>query len=525
MYVLVSFLVPLQVANDWGEIIEAACIRAVIFARNSMITTNPINIVNFSIGGNSVWPEMETVIRQYSNAGGLFVTASGNWESDNDVIYQYPSFYASSLHSNPISGMLVAGRSDINDARPFGANWGAQTISLYAPGQSITSTIPLNRCNASGIGCAQWGTHVAYGYHRYSGSSFSAPMVAGVAALLKAKYPFMNATAMKKVILAGADSITITVQNQNSDHVNMNVKRLNAYKAFESVIEDANDLLLKPRFNPNGKFVLINSIDVRGVVQWTPIPQLGQTGILDGNNYSIVGLPITGRIVGNYEENYGLFERNRGTIRDLTLTGVNIYFEPDHRNVWTNVGAVAGINEATGYITNVHVSGNIEVHRYYSSMGGIVGTNYGGIYSCTLSSSQLKGNGDMGGIAGANLSGGTIQAANIFSSQIWHYYVIFNRSIGGIVGYSSLAKIMDCSVNATTIGNNGHDGTPNLQPFMGKIVGYLDNSTMWYVGADSSTVLNPGSLTGPQGQNQQTNFGMSPWWDWGGRMAGNCDIR
>ena len=183
-------LVPLQVANATGGIVDAACVRAITFATNSMTTNQPI-----SIGGYTVWPEIETVIRQYSNAGGLFVCSTGNSGGNNDTTRHYPSFYGSSLHKNTIANMIAVGRTDINDTAT--SNFGAQTVHLFAPGQSITSTVPLHRCNASGSGCAVWGTHVAHGYHRDSGSSFSTPHVAGVAALIKSLYPTMSARGFK----------------------------------------------------------------------------------------------------------------------------------------------------------------------------------------------------------------------------------------------------------------------------------------------------------------------------------------
>jgi len=225
-------LVPMKVANTSGGIVDAACVSAVTFARNSMSTSNPISVLNFSIGRYSAWPEMETVIRQYSDAGGLFVCSTGNAENNNDTTRHYPSFYASALHTDPIAGMIAVGRSNINDQRPTGANWGANTISLYAPGQHILSTYSTERCGKGTSVCQNDGTiHHSYGYHYASGSSMSAPMVAGVAALILSEYPEIPTSWIKDLIISSADKTPALAS------LCVSGGRLNAYNALKTLIE------------------------------------------------------------------------------------------------------------------------------------------------------------------------------------------------------------------------------------------------------------------------------------------------
>jgi subtilisin family serine protease len=131
---------------------RAAVVRAINWVKDNWNNANRVSILSYSSGIYEARPDYETAIRGYSNVGGLFVCSTGNVNQDNDVRHHYPSFYASAWHTNPIANMIAVGRSDINDARPtvnyltgmpVNANWGARTITLFAPGQNILSTVPV----------------------------------------------------------------------------------------------------------------------------------------------------------------------------------------------------------------------------------------------------------------------------------------------------------------------------------------------------------------------------------------------
>lgn len=200
-------LVPLQVSNINGEINSAACVKAVEYATETYKTNEPIQILNFSIGSYEAWSELEDAIRKYP---GLFVCSTGNSGGNNDDAYHYPSFYGSSLYSNPISNIISVGRSDRNDTRPTNSNRGKNTIDLFAPGENIYTTNPS-------------------GYIVNSGSSFAAPHVAGVAALILSKSPNLTTAQLKYAILNSVDKV------DNLTDVCVTGGRLNAYKALMMV--------------------------------------------------------------------------------------------------------------------------------------------------------------------------------------------------------------------------------------------------------------------------------------------------
>ena len=225
--------------------------------------SDSVDIISMASSDYYPMPTIEASIRNYCNQGGLFICSTGNKEQDNDVYgqYNYPSYYASDSYDNKIVNMITVGRVDNNDCRPFGANWGFETIDIYAPGQHILSTFPADICLEGNYGQdTQWGTywaceceyqfysdgdgpsidgeqwipisqHQTDGYHYMSGSSMSTPYVSGVAALLLSINPDLNASQIEECILEGADTIRITVGTNNNEY--QSVKKLNAWGSFK----------------------------------------------------------------------------------------------------------------------------------------------------------------------------------------------------------------------------------------------------------------------------------------------------
>ena len=149
----------------------ASAIAAIDFAN-----IYSIPILNSSWGGRTYSPALKLAIDQYD---GLFVTAAGNYGTNNDIIPDYPGSYDS-------ENIITVAAANPNDALARFSNYGAKSVDIAAPGTDILSL----------------GLRGSYSIQ--NGTSMAAPHVAGAAALLKAYMPGLTTAEMKNIILSSA---------------------------------------------------------------------------------------------------------------------------------------------------------------------------------------------------------------------------------------------------------------------------------------------------------------------------------
>jgi subtilisin family serine protease len=169
---------------------------ASIAAAITQLVDAHVRIVNLSLGGSAPDPILHDAIAYAISAGVLVVAASGN-ESAGSV--SYPAAYLQPPDGELGYGLAV-GASDANDERAPFSNWG-EALSLLAPGAFgagcatgiLGALPPVASLFEDPTACASVftdpsGTRYAYA----SGTSFAAPEVAGVAALVWAANPALK---------------------------------------------------------------------------------------------------------------------------------------------------------------------------------------------------------------------------------------------------------------------------------------------------------------------------------------------
>ncbi len=159
---------------------------------------NGAAVINLSLGSTSGSTTLSDAVNYASGKGVVVVAAAGN--SNSSALF-YPAAYAS---------VIAVAATDSNDAKAGFSNYGSW-VDIAAPGAGIFSTMPNHK---NSLRSNNYGT--------LSGTSMASPHVAGVAALIAAKYPGISATDIRLKILAGTDS---------TSGFSTAIGRLNAFKA------------------------------------------------------------------------------------------------------------------------------------------------------------------------------------------------------------------------------------------------------------------------------------------------------
>ncbi|MBP3370159.1 MAG: S8 family serine peptidase [Clostridia bacterium] len=187
-------MVSLKVGVQVDEITEA-----VKYAKE-----NNIRVINCSMGRPNYLDENEKAAIE--SFPGLFICIAGNDGTDNDAVPYYPASY-------DLPNIIVVGASSTLKGKKWShSNYGANTVDLFAPGQNIR--VLTN----------------AGSYENSSGTSFAAPIVTGVVALMIANNPGKSREWIKDKLFDSVDVDADAVFNfvgkcATGGH-------LNAYKAL-----------------------------------------------------------------------------------------------------------------------------------------------------------------------------------------------------------------------------------------------------------------------------------------------------
>ena len=152
-----------------------------------------LNIVatNNSWGGGGFSQSLLDAINRSGDAGILFIAAAGNSGANNDTSAFYPANYqcVTRYDSKQPRGwdcLIAVAAINSSGAKASFSSYGATSVDIGAPGQSILSTVPTN----------------SYAY--YSGTSMATPHVTGAVALCASVSPSFTPQQLRAAVLTSA---------------------------------------------------------------------------------------------------------------------------------------------------------------------------------------------------------------------------------------------------------------------------------------------------------------------------------
>ncbi|SDD10423.1 Serine protease, subtilisin family [Massilia sp. PDC64] len=128
-------------------------------------------IANISYSGVAGSSSILSAARYMKSKGGLVFVSAGNNNVDENV--------------TPDPALVVVSATDNNDAKASFSSWGS-FVTIAAPGTNI------------------WTTNNSLGYSAWNGTSFSAPVTAGVAALMMAARPDLGGDTIQSLLYSTA---------------------------------------------------------------------------------------------------------------------------------------------------------------------------------------------------------------------------------------------------------------------------------------------------------------------------------
>lgn len=159
-------IMPVRVTDDTGYAYYSTVAKGLIWAAD-----NGARVANISIAGAASSSTINNAAGYFKSKGGVVIIAAGN---DGKL-----------QNLTTATNSIVVAATDANDAWQSYSNYGDH-ITVAAPGQSIITT------NREG------------GYNAWSKTSFSAPQVAGLVALIMSTNPKLTPDEIQSIIQASA---------------------------------------------------------------------------------------------------------------------------------------------------------------------------------------------------------------------------------------------------------------------------------------------------------------------------------
>jgi RHS repeat-associated protein len=171
-------LMSLRVLDNTGTGDVAAAVEAIDYA-----AAHGAQVINLSWGTEGESLALKDAVERAGRAGVLVVCSAGNGGRDLENDPYYPASFG-------LPNLLAVASTDGFDQLMTWSNHSATHVAVAAPGTDILTT------------------KMGGGYTTVTGTSASAPLVAGIAGLIKTERPWLTAAAVRAAIVDGARRVS-----------------------------------------------------------------------------------------------------------------------------------------------------------------------------------------------------------------------------------------------------------------------------------------------------------------------------
>ena len=186
-------ILPIKVLNENGYGDTISIVKGILYAVES-----GADVINLSLGARFKIDLLAEAIEYAKSKGVFVVTASGNENENSDNF------------SPAADGGYTVAAMNYNYKKASFSNYG-NSVKVAAPGVKILSTVPG-------------------GYEAWDGTSMAAPVVSGIAAMLKAENPDLTPAQMEDILDSTATDIMYEGKDQATGY-----GLVNAYEAVKKV--------------------------------------------------------------------------------------------------------------------------------------------------------------------------------------------------------------------------------------------------------------------------------------------------
>lgn len=198
-------ILPIKAMDEEGSGYYSWIIQAIVWAAD-----HDADVINFSLGGDVPAKSLKEAVQYAFEKNIVIAAAAGN----DSAAVLYPAAYDDYC--------LAVAATDYKDFRPEWSNFGPE-VDVAAPGERIVGPVPT-----------WYWAQEAFPYAYGSGTSFSTPQVAGLAALIKSIKPWLKASEIMDIIRYSADDVNSTVYPGKDDYIGYG--RLDMEKALVPII-------------------------------------------------------------------------------------------------------------------------------------------------------------------------------------------------------------------------------------------------------------------------------------------------